>query len=117
MRYGYDGVYERQGLGVKRAFAVAIFYTGTMAGCALAIMLCADHVAREAAAMLMPPASSPALQQHAAAAVVHKPGASNAAIIASIEARQASVKTSAAKAAVIRPAKAQTAANTAGRKL
>ena len=36
MRYGYDGVYERQGLGVKQAFAVAFFYTGTMAGCALA---------------------------------------------------------------------------------
>lgn len=91
----YDSAGERVTLGVKRAIMVAIVYTGSMAGCALAIVLAADGVARQAAPMmmpmLMPPAGTDAASKHASAARP-QPAASNAAIIASVEARQASGK-------------------------
>jgi hypothetical protein len=95
MRYMYDSAGARVGLGIKRAITVALVYTGSMAGCALAIMLVADGVARQAAPMmvpmLMPAQGSDASSKHASASKV-KPAASNAAIIASVEARQASAK-------------------------
>lgn len=95
MRYMYDSAGARLGLGIKRAVMVALVYTGSMAGCALAIVLVADSVARQAAPMMVPmliPApGSDGSSKHASLSKP-KPTASNAAIIASVEARQASGK-------------------------
>ncbi len=90
----YDSAGERVKLGIRRAIVVALVYTGSMAGCALAIVLAADSVARQAAPMMTPmlagPAGSVASGKHTSAPKPKQ--ASNAAIIASVEARQASGK-------------------------
>lgn len=95
MRYIYNSAGERVTLGVKRAIMVAIMYTGSMTGCALAIVLAADGVAKQAAHLMMPLVMTPQgpdVLAGRANASKPRPAASNAAIIASVEARQASSK-------------------------
>lgn len=97
MRNIYDSAGERVTLGIKRAIMAAIIYTGLMTVCALAIVLAADGVARQAANLMMPLVATPlGSVVPAGQAGAPEPAASNAAIIASVEARQASRKKAAA---------------------
>lgn len=99
MRNIYDSGGERVTLGIKRAIMAAIIYTGSMTGCALAIVLAADGVARQAANLMMPLVTTPpgsVVPAGLAGASKSKPAASNAAIIASVEARKASRQEAAA---------------------
>lgn len=111
MRYSAEASWdERPRLGIGRAIIVAISYTSAMLGCAVLIAFSADGVARSAAPFF----AMPAVAQPPARTADAKPTmSSNAALIASAEARAAVPvnKRVAAKA----PAKSKAAIKTARR--
>lgn len=92
MRYSAGASWEeRPSLGIGRAFVVAVTYTGAMLGCASLIALTADGLARAAAPLFAMPASAPpAIRISQADGKISQ--ASNAAIIASAEARAGAAK-------------------------